>query len=576
MSDKDNMTTDTEADKATPPGTRSPEREEEVADQKTAGDDPFGEDTAGRDNVNVVYPTGIKLFLIIASLCLAVFLVALDQTIIAPALGAITDEFGSVGDIGWYGAAYLLSTTALQPVYGSIYRMFSVKWTYLTAVAVFEVGSLVCALAPTSDAFIVGRAIAGLGTAGLFSGGVVILSYTLPLRRRPIGFGLIGAMWGIASVAGPLLGGAFTDHITWRWSTGPSRPPTLLKRILRLDLLGTLMLVSFIVCLLLALQWGGTEYAWNSSVIIGLFVGFGVMVIIFAAIQVWRGDRGTLPPRLFKNRDVVCAMFFTFFFGAGFFPLVYYLSLYFQAIKGDSAVTAGIKLLPLLISVVVTSVSSGGLISAVGYYNPFVLPCMILFTVGAGMISTFDIDSPLRVWFGYQVLAGLGIGIGFQTGPLVVQNSVSHEWIPQATACVQFFQAMGGAIFIAVAQAVFQNGLTGQIERTVPGLPPELLIHSGASEIPRVLDRIGASSYLPAVLAAYMHGLRNTYYISVACAGSAFLAACGLSWKKIQKRRPAAATPLDRRRGERPRRERPKTLMLRIIMARRAQTKMNL
>ncbi|KAM7198880.1 MFS general substrate transporter [Naviculisporaceae sp. PSN 640] len=511
---------------------------------------------------NQVYPTGLKLILIIMSLCLAVFLVALDQTIIAPALGAITGEFQSVRDIGWYGAAYLLSTTSLQPSYGSLYRMFAVKWVYLTAIFIFELGSLVCALAPTSTAFIVGRAVAGMGTAGLFSGSVVILSYTLPLRQRPAAFGLIGAMWGIASVAGPLLGGAFTDNVTWRWCFYINLPIggaamvaifcflhihreenpeglSVWQRIAQLDLAGTVMLVPAIVCLLLALQWGGTEYAWNSSVVIGLFVGAGLMGAVFVGIQIWKGDKGTLPPRLFKNRDVVCAMAFAFFFGAGFFPLVYYLSLYFQAIQGDTAVQAGIKLLPMLIAVVIASVATGGLITVVGYYNPFILPSMILFTVGAAMITTFDLYSPFRVWFGYQVLAGLGIGVGFQVGVLVVQNVMPLEWVPVATACVQFFQSMGGAIFIAVAQSVFQNGLADGVRTNAPGVPPEIFINGGASQVRQILESMNAGRYINAVLEAYLQGLRYSYYITVACAGMAFVAACGLSWKKISKRRKA-------------------------------------
>ncbi|KAK0672086.1 major facilitator superfamily domain-containing protein [Cercophora samala] len=523
------------------------------------------------DPNNTTYPSGPKLYLIISSLCLSVFLVALDQTIIAPALGAITTEFSSVRDIGWYGAAYLLTTTALQPCYGSLYRMFSVKYTYLVAVFIFEIGSLICAVAPTSNAFIVGRAIAGMGTAGLFSGSIVILSYTLPLRKRPAAFGLIGGMWGISSVAGPLLGGAFSDapNPGWRWCFYINLPIgafamaaiwfflrisrvdnpeglTFLERILRLDLAGTAMLIPAIICLLLALQWGGTEYAWDSSVVIGLFVGFALMMGVFAGIQVWKGDGGTLPPRLFRNRDVVCAMLFAFFFGAGFFPLVYYLALYFQAVQGDTAVTAGIKLLPLLISVVLTSILTGGLVTVVGYYNPFILPCMVLFAAGAGLITTFSLSTPFSAWFGYQVLAGLGIGVGFQTGVLVVQNVMPLEWIPVATACIQFFQSIGGAIFIAVAQAVFQNGLIDTLAKDAPDLPAELFLNIGASQVSQVVSApppagLGRPGDVNIVLNAYLQGLRNTYYIAVGCACGAFVAACGLSWKKIQRHNRAKA-----------------------------------
>ncbi|TDZ34007.1 Efflux pump aflT [Colletotrichum spinosum] len=504
------------------------------------------------------YPHGLKLVAIIISLCLAVFLVALDQTIIAPALGAITSEYGTVRDIGWYGSAYLLTTTALQPMYGTIYKLFSVKYAYLTAIAIFEIGSLLCALAPTSTAFIVGRAIAGIGTAGLFSGSIVILSYTMPLEKRPLAFGLIGGMWGVASVAGPLLGGAFTESATWRWCFYINLPigaiamvfvffllklsrknnpegKTLLQRLAQLDLLGTVIFIPAIICLLLALQWGGTEYPWKSATIIGLIVGFGLMTIIFIGIQFWQGDQGTLPPYLFKNRNVVCAMLFACFFGAAFFPLIYYLSLYFQAIQGVSAVQAGIKILPLLLATVVASMASGALISVIGYYSAIILPSLVLFTVGSGMITTFDLDTPMREWFGYQVLAGLGIGAGFQIGVLVVQTVLPLEDIPVATACVQFFQTFGGAIMIAVAQSLFQTGLVDGVATRVPDLDPYIFVNGGVDQVRNILTQMGRPDAIPQVLEAYMVGLRHTYYVTVACAAAAFVACLGLQWKSVKK-----------------------------------------
>lgn len=202
---------------------------------------------------------------------------------------------------------------------------------------------------------------------------------------------------------------------------------------------------------------------------------------------------------------------------------------------GDSAVQAGIKILPLLLSTVVMSVFSGGIISAIGYYSVVAVPCMVLYTVGTGMITTFDIHTPMREWFGYQVIAGLGIGSGFQLGVLVVQTVLPQEWVPVGTACVQFFQALGGAVFIAVAQTLFQNGLIDKLTADDLGIDPTIFINSGASEIKSVLEKMGRLDALDSVLVAYMEGLRNTYYISVACAGCAFIAAACLQWKSVKK-----------------------------------------
>ncbi|KAG7130180.1 MFS-type efflux pump MFS1 like protein [Verticillium longisporum] len=523
------------------------------------------DETAADENANgsvedeSIYPKGLKLTLILTSLCLAVFLVALDQTIIAPALGAITAQYNSVGDIGWYGSAYLLTTTALQPLYGAIYKHFNIKIAYLIAIFIFEVGSVVTAAAPTSTAFIIGRAVAGIGTAGLFSGSIVILSYTMPLRLRPLAFGLIGGMWGIASVAGPLLGGALTDHATWRWCFYINLPIggvamavivfflhlpknshnlqglTVKERVKRLDIIGALLFLPAIVSLLLALQWGGNKYKWNAPTTVGLFVCFAGLLVLFGVVQLRKGPNGTLPPWLFRNRNVVCAMLFAFCFGGAFFPLIYYLSLYFQAVQGVSAVQAGIKILPLLLSVVLSSIVSGALISWLGYYSAVTLPCLALFVAGAGALTTLDVGTGLPEWFGFQVLAGLGVGPGFQLGVLVVQTVLKLEDVPVATACVQFFQALGGAVMIAVAQSLFQTGLMDGVRKNVPGIEPRIFINSGADQVRELLENLGREDALGDVLDAYMVGLRDTFYVTLACAAVAFVACAGLEWKSVKK-----------------------------------------
>lgn len=193
----------------------------------------------------------------------------------------------------------------------------------------------------------------------------------------------------------------------------------------------------------------------------------------------------------------------------------------------------------MLMSTVISSMLSGALITMFGYYNPLILVQTIMLTVGGALITTFWLDTSFSMWFGSQVLFGLGTGVCFQAGVLVVQNVLPQELVPQGTACIQFTQILGGALFIAVAQTLFQNGLIEGIVRDAPQIDPLVFIHSGASQVRQVLESIGQVDAIDAVLGAYMIGLRNTYYISVASAGAAFLVSLGLQWKKIEKAKPA-------------------------------------
>lgn len=472
--------------------------------------------------------------------------------IIATATPKITDEFHSLDDIGWYGSAFMLTSSASQLVYGRIYTFYPAKWVFLASIVVFEVGSAVCGAAPSSVSFIIGRAVAGLGTGGIVSGMVIIIVLTVPLQQRPLFQGFGGAIFGIASVLGPVLGGIFTTDVTWRWCFyinlpfgGAAMvlifflldvpPPmrgdwTLKQKINQLDPLGNVFLMPCVICLVLALEWGGSAYPWANWRIIFLFVLFGVLLVIFVLWQIHKGEQALVPPRIFTQRSVLAGFLWTMSMSAGMMVMLYYLPIWFQAIKDVDAEKSGIMNLPLVLSMVVGSLGSGALVTKFGYYNPFMFACVVLLSIGSGLMTTFDPSTGHPKWIGYQVVFGFGLGLGFQQANVAVQTCLKPADVPVGASLLMFSQQMNGAIFTAIAQTLFDNFLRGNLKK-ISGVNVEEVVALGATGL-----RTGVpASETGAVLAGYSDAITRTFILGLVMACLSVFPAFLFEWKSVKK-----------------------------------------
>ncbi|RMZ79786.1 hypothetical protein DV738_g3197, partial [Chaetothyriales sp. CBS 135597] len=521
------------------------ERSSSAATESSAGEP--GEDDESK------YPSQWALYLLTFGLFLSTFVIALDNTIIATAIPKITTVFDSLNDVGWYGSSYMLTTTSLQPSFGKVYTYFNIKWTYISALIIFEVGSVLCGAAVNSTMLIIGRAVAGAGAAALFSGGMTIVAYSVPLRRRPVYIGLLSSTFGIASVVGPILGGAFTDRVSWRWCfyinlpvgavaitavffffKNPERKHsklTLSEKVGQIDLLGAFFLITSIVCLLLALQWGGTTYPWSHSKVWGCILGFVLLMITFTAIQFWKQDKATLPPRIMlKQRTVFACAFFSAFLALALYAHIYFLPFYFQAVKGTTAEASGIRVIPYLVSLTIASIVVGALVTTLGYYVPFTWVGSAIFTVGCGLLYTLKVNSSAGVWIGYEIVAGIGAGMSIQIPFIAVQVVLNKRDMPTGNAVAIFFNSLGGAFSVSIAQNIFSNTLVKQIPLQTQGVDPALIIAAGATHIRDVTP----PSQLPGVLSAYNSAVTNTFILSIATAGIAVCFSALFEWKSVK------------------------------------------
>ncbi|MCJ1353413.1 MAG: hypothetical protein MMC33_003399 [Icmadophila ericetorum] len=502
------------------------------------------------------YPTGFNIAIIILGLCFAIFCVAIDGTIIATAIPRITDQFHSLQDIGWYASAYLLLLAAFQLFYGKLYVRFSSKVVFLVALFIFEVGSLICATAPNSIAFILGRAIAGLGAAGLFSGCFVIVAQSSPIDKRPAYSSALGATYGVGSVVGPLIGGAFTSRVTWRWCfyinlpiggvsalvivlflhlkyqiAAGQKKNGIVATLGQLDPLGTFLFVPGIICLLLALQWGGTTYAWNSGRVIALLVLFGVLMIAFVAVQFWLKEAGTIPPRIMTQRTVVFASLFSFLLGGSYFILIYFLPVWFQAIKSVSALHSGVDTIPFVLSMAVGTIFSGALTTKLGHYMPYVYGSVVFISIATGLITTFQPGTSHGKWIGYQILYGFGAGLAFQLPQIAVQAVLPLADVSVGVAITFFTQILAGALFVSICNNIFDNKLVKYVGAlNIPSVDAKDLVKLGATEIRSYIP----PQYLTEVLEAYNHALVKIFQVALVVACLSALAAAGMEWKSVK------------------------------------------
>ncbi|KAJ3103139.1 hypothetical protein HDU97_010347 [Phlyctochytrium planicorne] len=439
-------------------------------------------DRADPTEVKVPLPRS-QFIAVFVGLALSILLAALDQTIVSTALKAIVADLGGQSLIPWIGSAYLLTATSFAALYGKFADIFGRKWVFLFAIVVFELGSLLCAVATSMTFLIVGRAVAGIGGGGIFSLVLIIISDIVSIQDRGKFQGIIGAVFGLSSVIGPLIGGAFSDNISWRWCFWinlpigaitfvtvifflrfPSPEGSIVDKLVRIDYLGTALLTVAVTTLITPLQLGGTDWAWSSAQVIAMLCVSAVFWAAFVYVEVMVAKEAIIPPNLFMNRSVPALLIIAACLGSAFFSAVYYISLFFQVSFGQSATQAGIQTIPLVMGVVLLSIVSGQLVSRTGKYLHFLYIGGLIMIAGTTLTSTLVPSSSTAQQVLYLLILGIGVGSLIQIRVLALQASVDGPRIAIATAVSQFCQTLGGTIGVAITGTVFNNVLSSNIQ----------------------------------------------------------------------------------------------------------------